>query len=148
MLYPVDGGSKKHEKLASAKRLCSRREKEMFTAKPSYLLVIAVMLALLLVPARILAQGQVMGELQFAGATRVERNSGVWIDGQYVGYLKELKGDKKIVLLPGDHEVSIRQAGYKDFTKNIVVEPKQVQRFTVTMQKDPRAYTRPPMPRP
>jgi hypothetical protein len=111
----------------------------MFTPKPSYLLVIAVMLALLLVPARILAQGQVMGELQFAGASSVERNSGVWIDGQYVGYLKELKGDKKIVLLPGDHEVSIRQAGYKDFTKNIVVEPKQVQRFTVTMQKDPWA---------
>src|ERR1700686_5188561 len=126
-------------RLPCQKRFAAEREKEMLTAKRSFLLVLAVMLALPLAPARILAQGQVMGELQFAGATRVERNSGVWIDGQYVGYLKELKGDKKIVLLPGDHEVSIRQAGYKDFTKNIVVEPKQVQRFTVTMQKDPRA---------
>ena len=111
----------------------------MFTAKPFYMLAIAAMLASFLAPAGMQAQGQVMGELQFAGATKVERNSGVWIDGQYVGYLKELKGDKKIVLLPGDHEVSVRQAGYKDFTGNIVVEPRQVQLFTVTMQKDPRA---------
>jgi hypothetical protein len=111
----------------------------MFTAKRLCVLAIAVMLASLLAPVGMSAQGQVMGELQFSGATKVERNSGVWIDGQYVGYLKELKGDKKIVLLPGDHEVSVRQAGYKDFRKNIVVEPKQVQRFAVTMQKDPRA---------
>jgi hypothetical protein len=111
----------------------------MFTAKPLYLLAVAVMLASLLAPVGISAQGQVMGEMQFSGATKVERNSGVWIDGQYVGYLKELKGDKKIVLLPGDHEVSVRQAGYKDFTKAIVVEPRQVQVFAVTMQKDPRA---------
>jgi hypothetical protein len=110
----------------------------MFTAKPLYLLAVAVMLASLLAPGGMLSQGQVMGEVQFSGATKVERNSGVWIDGQYVGYLRELKGDKKIVLLPGDHEVSIRQAGYKDFTKNIIVEPRQVQLFTVTMQKDPR----------
>ena len=30
-------------------------------------------------------KNQVMGELQFSGATKVERESGVWIDGQYVG---------------------------------------------------------------
>src|SRR5690242_8966893 len=84
-------------------------------------------------------QNQVMGELKFSGPTKVERDSGVWIDGQYVGYLKELKGDKKIMLLPGEHEISVRQAGYKDFTKSIVVAPGQVQAFRVTMGKDPRA---------
>ena len=84
-------------------------------------------------------QNQVMGELQFSGATKVERNSGVWIDGQYVGYLKELNGNKKIMLLPGEHEISVRQAGYQDFTKKIVVEPGQVQPFPVRMGKDLKA---------
>jgi hypothetical protein len=28
-----------------------------------------------------------------------------------VGYLKELKGDKKVLLLPGEHVISVRQNG-------------------------------------
>ena len=31
--------------------------------------------------------------------------SGVRVDRQYVGYLKELKRAKKILLLPGEHEI-------------------------------------------
>ena len=46
-------------------------------------------------------QNQVMGELEFEGKTKLERDSGVWVDGNYVGYLKELKGKKKVLLLPG-----------------------------------------------
>jgi len=41
---------------------------------------------------------KVMGEVRFEGATKLERDSGVWIDGNYVGYLKELKGNKKVLL--------------------------------------------------
>jgi hypothetical protein len=82
------------------------------------------------------AQNQVMGELKFAGATKIEKSSGVWIDGQYVGYLKELKGDKKVMLLPGQHEVSVRQAGYKNFTQTIVVEPRRVQWVHLHMTPD------------
>jgi hypothetical protein len=48
---------------------------------------------------------------------KVEETSGVWIDGQYVGYLRELKGSKKILLLPGEHEITIRQGGYVDFVQ-------------------------------
>lgn len=81
------------------------------------------------------ADNKVTGELQFEGATKVERDSGVWIDGQYVGYLKELKGDKKVMLLPGEHEISVRQAGYDDFVRKIVVEPGQKQIVRVAMQK-------------
>ena len=113
----------------------------MFATKPLQFLIVTLTFAsLFFVPSWARAhQNQVMGEVRFSGPTKVERDSGVWIDGQYVGYLKELKGDKKIVLLPGDHEVSVRQAGYKDFTRQIVVEPRQVELFRVTMQKDPRA---------
>jgi hypothetical protein len=76
---------------------------------------------------------KVMGEVQFEGRTKVEKDSGVWVDGGYVGFLKELKGDKKVLLLPGEHEISVRQSGYDDFTQKIVVEPGQVQTVQVVM---------------
>jgi hypothetical protein len=84
-------------------------------------------------------QNQVMGELKFSGATKVARDSGVWIDGQYVGYLKELKGDKKIMLLPGQHEISVRQTGYTSFTQTVVVEPGRVHTLSLRMTPDARA---------
>ena len=83
-------------------------------------------------------QNQVMGELKFSGATKVAKDSGVWIDGQYVGYLKELKGDKKIMLLPGQHEISVRQAGYNNFTQTVVVEPGRVHGLLLQMTPDGR----------
>jgi hypothetical protein len=81
------------------------------------------------------AQNAVMGEIQFEGKTKIEKTSGVWVDGQYVGYLKELKGSKKVMLLPGDHEISVRQAGYQDFTQHITVQPGATQVVQVEMQK-------------
>jgi hypothetical protein len=83
-------------------------------------------------------QNQVMGELKFSGTTKIAKSSGVWIDGQYVGYLKELKGDKKIMLLPGQHEISVRQAGYNSFTQTVVVEPGRVQTLRLQMTPDGR----------
>jgi hypothetical protein len=101
--------------------------------------------ALLLLPAITRAQqgippagNQVMGELRFEGAGKVERASGVWIDGQYVGFVNELKGDKKILLLPGEHEVMVKQNGYQDFVQKVVVEPGQVQVMHIKMERDPR----------
>jgi hypothetical protein len=69
----------------------------------------------------------------------VERDSGVWIDGGYVGYLKELKGSKKVMLLPGNHEVIVRQSGYQDFVQNVVVEPGGTRMVSVSMHLAPRA---------
>src|SRR5215467_10961941 len=81
---------------------------------------------------------KVLGEVELQGATKVERDSGVWVDGGYVGFLKELHGDMKLMLLPGDHEISVRQSGYDDFLRRIVVEPGQVQTVRVTMHLSPR----------
>jgi hypothetical protein len=92
-------------------------------------------LILLLSAAESYADNRVMGEVQFEGASKVERDSGVWIDGQYLGYLKELKGDKKVMLLPGEHEISVRQAGLENFVRKIVVEPGQKQTVRVAMEK-------------
>jgi len=99
-----------------------------------YPLVWVVLLVLSVVPA-MYAANDVMGEIQFEGKSRVEKTSGVWVDGQYVGYLKELKGSKKVLLLPGEHVITVRQDGYQDFTEHVVVEPGQKQVVRVAMEK-------------
>lgn len=77
-----------------------------------------------------------MGEVRFTADTQDERDSGVWIDGKYAGYVKELKGNRKVMLPPGEHEISFRQAGYKDFTTKIVVAPDQIQTVAVVLEQD------------
>jgi PEGA domain len=101
-----------------------------------FLLLLA---SLILVPKPALEQSsQILGEIELAGASKVEKTSGVWVDGQYVGYIRELKGSKKILLLPGTHEISVRQDGYHDFTEKITVRPAEKQTIPVRMVKDPR----------
>ena len=85
-----------------------------------------------------LAQSQVLGEVQLVGKTKADKTSGVWVDGQYVGYVHELKDDKKLLLLPGEHEIAVRQSGYTDFAQKVVVEPRKKIVVHVVMLKDPR----------
>jgi len=80
----------------------------------------------------------VLGQVDLVGATKVEETSGVWIDGQYVGYLRELKGSKKILLLPGEHEIIVRQGGYVDFVQKVMVRAGETQTIDVKMEKDTR----------
>ena len=47
------------------------------------------------------AENSVLAEVRFVAHNRAEKTAGVWVDGQYVGYTKELNGDKKMLLLPG-----------------------------------------------
>src|SRR5207245_11307828 len=81
---------------------------------------------------------EVLGEIELVGPSKVEKTSGGWVDGQYLGYLKELKGSKKILLLPGEHEIVVRQDGYQDFTDKVTVRPGEKQTISVRMVKDPR----------
>jgi uncharacterized membrane protein len=82
---------------------------------------------------------KVMGEVRFEGDTQIDRDSGVWIDGEYIGYVKELKGDKKVLLMPGKHQIAVRQAGYAEFSREIVVEPGEAQEIQVKMELLPGA---------
>jgi hypothetical protein len=82
---------------------------------------------------------EILGEIELHGASKIEKTAGVWVDGQYVGFVKELKGAKNIFLLPGEHEIVVRQAGYKDFSRNLVLEPGQEQIVNFAMQKDLQA---------
>jgi len=101
-----------------------------------YLSIWILFLVLALLPT-VGAENAVMGEIQFEGKSHVEKTSGVWVDGQYVGYLKELKGSKKVLLLPGEHVITVRQDGYQDFTERVMVEPGQKQVVRVAMAKAP-----------
>ncbi len=92
---------------------------------------------LLLFAASADAQSQVIGKIRFVGASKVEKTSGVWIDGGYVGYLGELKEDNTVTLLPGEHEIVVRQAGYQDFKQKVIVEPGKELVLRVAMPKDP-----------
>jgi len=104
---------------------------------PWIVLAISGLLIMLAIVSRAMAGNQVMGEIQFEGKTKVEKTSGVWVDGEYVGYLKELKGSKKVLLLPGQHVISVRQDGYQDFTARVVLQPGEKQIVRVEMQKAP-----------
>ena len=82
---------------------------------------------------------QVLGQVNFEGKTNIDKSSGVWVDGQYLGYVSELKGNKKVLLVPGKHEIAVRQVGYKDITESIEVGPGSTTIVNVRMEKDPNA---------
>ena len=82
---------------------------------------------------------EVLGEVRFRADNAAAKSAGVWVDGRYVGYLNELKGSKKVLLLPGEHEISVREAGYKSVDETISVQPNQTQTLRVSMAKDPQA---------
>jgi len=84
------------------------------------------------------AQNRIMGQIHFLDTSKAVKTSGVWIDGQYVGYLGELKGSNRLRLLPGGHEITVRQAGYSDFSKKLVIEPRTTVDVRVSMERDPR----------
>lgn len=109
---------------------------------PSTVLFLTLVGIPLAAPRSVAQDSRVMGEVKLKGASHVEKDSGVWIDGEYIGYVKELKGDKKLLLLPGKHQITVRQSGYGDFVREVVVEPGQRQTVRVAMRLLPGA--RPP----
>jgi hypothetical protein len=101
---------------------------------------LGVLLALYAMALPVAAQNnQILGEVRFKPENGAAKTAGVWVDGKYVGYLSELKGSKKLLLLPGEHEISVRQAGYRSVDQKIMVEPNAVQTLRVSLAKDPRA---------
>jgi len=87
------------------------------------------------------ADNQVMSELRFEAKTDATRNAGVWLDGQYVGYVMELKDDKKILLLPGKHDILVRQTWYRDYVEHAVLEPGELHVVKVSLTRAPAALS-------
>lgn len=82
------------------------------------------------------AENKVLAEVRFEAHNRAEKTAGVWIDGQYMGYAKELKGNKKLLLMPGKHEIVVRQPWYKDYTEEAVLEPGEVHVVSLALVKN------------
>jgi hypothetical protein len=93
-------------------------------------------LAIMALVGMVHAEDRVQSELRFVGHNKAEKTAGVWVDGQYVGFVKELSGDKKIVLLPGKHDVLVRQAWYKDYAQEIILEPGRASVVNVALIRD------------
>jgi PEGA domain len=104
--------------------------------RPAWLVVLVA--CAVFFSADLYAQNEILGELQIEGNTDAEKTAGVWVDGQYLGYVQELKGSKKILLLPGEHQLTVRHGGYLDFSRKIVLQPGDKQIVQVTLQKDTR----------
>ena len=101
-----------------------------------------VMLAIMALVGMVHAEDRVQSELKFVAHNKAEKTAGVWVDGQYVGFVKELTGDKKIVLLPGKHEVLVRQAWYKDHIEQVILEPGQTSVVNVALLRDQHPTSR------
>jgi hypothetical protein len=86
------------------------------------------------------ADNKVLGQVEFVAGNKVAQDGGVWVDGQYVGYLKELKGSKTVYLLPGDHQIAVREAGYTEFTQKVSLMPGEKVAVNVTLEKSPDAH--------
>lgn len=99
-------------------------------------------IALILLIGVVGAEDRVQSELRFAAHTKDEKTAGVWVDGQYVGFVKELAGDKKLMFLPGKHEIVIRQAWYNEFVKQVILEPGQIEQINVALVKSARLPTK------
>jgi len=81
------------------------------------------------------AANPMLGEVEIQAASRTEKDAGVWVDGQYMGHVKQLRGKSRLYLIPGEHELLFRLVGYQDLRTNIVVEPGGSSRFRLTMQQ-------------
>ena len=81
------------------------------------------------------AEDRVQAELRFAAHSKAEKTAGVWVDGQYVGSVKEVNSDKKVLLLPGKHDVLVRQAWYQDHAEQVILEPGEVHLVHLSMVK-------------
>ena len=84
------------------------------------------------------AQNRVLAEVRFVAHNNAEKTAGVWVDGQYVGYVKELNGDKKMLLLPGKHEIVVRQPWYRDYVEKALLEPGELHTIHLSLAKDMR----------
>lgn len=101
--------------------------------------VLQLAISFLSLPITLRADNKVLGQVEFHAENKAAESSGVWVDGQYLGYVNELKGNKKVLLLPGEHQISIRQSGYLDFNEKVAIAPGKKIVLPVTMHKNPEA---------
>jgi hypothetical protein len=86
------------------------------------------------------SSNDVLGEVQLKAVGKIEKTAGIWVDDQYLGYLKELKGSKKILLLPGRHEITARLSGHLDFETTVDMKAGEMKVVRIAMRENPDAH--------
>ncbi len=81
----------------------------------------------------VLAAKPLQGEVELEAASKLERNAGLWLDGQYVGSVNQLGGKDRLVLVPGEHQLLFKLIGYEDVASTIMVEPGSRQKYRIAM---------------
>jgi hypothetical protein len=92
-----------------------------------------------LIAGEAIAANPLQGEVELKAAGKAEQNAGLWLDGQYIGFVKDLEGNGKLVLLPGEHKLVFKLIGYNDLASTIVVEPGSSKQYRVAMAPNPNA---------
>lgn len=82
------------------------------------------------------AANPLFGEIELDVASKVEKNAGVWLDGQYLGHVRELRGNGQLVLPPGEHRVLVKLIGFENLERSVIVEPGQSQKIHVALVPD------------
>lgn len=108
----------------------------MKTVLRKLLLGLSAFLLTILVLPGVCRANDALGAIQLEGQTHIDRTAGVWVDGVYAGYLKEFTGSKKLPLLPGTHTIVIREAGYKDFAREVAIRPGEMHLIQIALQRD------------
>lgn len=80
-----------------------------------------------------LAANPMLAEVEIKAASRTERDAGVWVDGQYVGYVRQLRGKSRLKLLPGERELVFKLVGYEEVRRNVTLEPGERYQYRLTM---------------
>jgi PEGA domain len=83
-------------------------------------------------------ENKVLAELRLIPHGGADKTAGVWVDGQYVGYVKELKGDKKVLLMPGRHKIVVRQPWYKEYVEDTLLQPGELHTVTISLVRNGR----------
>lgn len=94
-----------------------------------------VALALGAIAAAAGAANPMLAEVEIDAASRAERNAGVWVDGQYVGYVRQLRGSSRLALLPGRHDLTFKLVGYEDVHREVTLEPGERYEYRLSMQE-------------
>lgn len=94
---------------------------------------------LYLVASLALAGNPLFGEIDLEAASKVEKNAGVWLDGQYLGHVRDLRGGSRLVVPPGRHELLFKLIGYENLERSVIIEPGRTIDVRVELTPDSNA---------
>jgi hypothetical protein len=79
------------------------------------------------------ADNPILAEIEIEAASKIERDAGVWLDDQYVGFVKDLEGKGRLVTVPGEHTLRFRLIGHEEVERTVVLEPGEEKQYRLSM---------------